>query len=126
MTITLGRKKMYKLEIVEKCEKIAVIHYVDERGIWGTKGRKILFRKPSEKGWQIIAKFPFVWEDVFGWNRLASRALRSEKCIVYPTELGKLLGIRKGKVYDLSSVVQENCSRFNKVHKLRKGLGGAK
>lgn len=93
---------MYKLEIVEKSEEVAVVHYVDERGTWGTKGRKILFRKPSEKGWKIIAKFPFIWEDVFAWNRLASRALRTEKCIVYPTESGKLLGIRKGKVYDLS------------------------
>ncbi len=94
---------MYKLEVVEKCEEVAVVHYVDERGTWGTKGQKILFRKPSEKGWQIIAKFPFIWEDLFDWNRLASRALRIEKCIVYPTELGKLLGIRKGKVYDLSA-----------------------
>ncbi len=94
---------MYKLEIVEKSEEVAVVHYVDERGTWGTKGRKILFRKPSQKGWQIIAKFPFIWEDLFGLNRLASRALRIEKCIVYPTESGKLLGIRKGKVYDLSA-----------------------
>jgi hypothetical protein len=94
---------MYKLEIVEKSEEVAIVHYVDGRGTWGTKGRKILFRKPSKKGWQIIAKFPFVWEDLFGWNRLASRALRIEKCIVYPTELGKLLGIRKGKVFDLSA-----------------------
>ncbi len=94
---------MYKLEIVEECDEVAIVQYVDRQMTLGTKGRRILIRKPLEEEWQLYAKFPFVWEDLFAWNRLASRVLRIEKCIICPTRSGKFLGIRKGRVYDVSA-----------------------
>ncbi len=94
---------MSRFKILEECKEVAVVHYVDEKGAWGTKGRNILFRSPKSNKWDRIADFPFVLEDLLGWNRLASRGLRVNKCIILPTDSGSLLGIRKGKVYKISS-----------------------
>ena len=89
--------------IAEECKDVSIVHYVNERGTWGTKGRNIFFRSHKSNKWKKIAEFPFILEDTVGWNRLASRALRVNKCIILPTDSGDLLGIRKGKVYKISS-----------------------
>jgi len=89
-------------EIVEKTNKVSIIHYVGDEKIFGSKGRRVYLRKKTDKGWNHYKSFPFIWEDLFSFNRLASRALRLDKCIVFPTKIGKIMGIRKGKVYDLT------------------------
>jgi len=78
---------------------LEIVHHHDERGVWATKGRRILFR-PPDGSWSEIARFPRrVLKDLPIGVRLASRLLRLGKCNVYPTRSGRLLGIRGGVVY---------------------------
>ncbi len=80
-----------------------MVHHADERGVWATRGRRVLFRPAGdEDGWKEVARFPRILpRDLPIGSRLAARLLRLAKCNVHPTRSGKLLGIRAGTVLRL-------------------------
>lgn len=81
---------------------VVTVHHVTDEGIWASKGRAVLHADGPGQPWKRIATFPLAPpKDYASIGRLAARLLRSEKCNVYPTREGKLLGIRKGCVYSL-------------------------
>ena len=94
-----------------------MVHHEDERGTWATRGRQVLHADPEGGSWREIARFPFGgYRELGARPRLASRLLRAEKCNVFPTRAGKLLGIRGGVVYRVEEggmvplfQVQGNC-----------------
>jgi len=80
------------------------VHHVDERGVWASKGRRVFHAITSGDEWNEVARFPIGnAKDFLEYPRLARRLLRTDKCSLYPTREGKLLGIRRGGVYDLST-----------------------
>jgi hypothetical protein len=92
-----------KLEPVKLDRSVSLVHHIDERGVWASKGRRVFYAATSGADWQEVAGFPRSNpKDLFGVGRLARRLLRSEKCSLHPTREGKLLGIRRSGVYDLS------------------------
>ena len=77
-----------------------VIHHMNETGTWATRGRTIEFQARGTSSWTSIARFPVALPtDLAAPSRLARRILRTDRCNVYPTRSGKLLGIRAGVVY---------------------------
>jgi len=79
--------------------RLEVVHHHDERGVWATRGRRILFR-PPQGDWREIARFPS--RGPRDWPialRPASRLLRGDRCSVFPARKGGLLGMRGGVVY---------------------------
>ncbi len=89
-----------RLHVDVRDSRIEIVHHTDERGVWATRGRRVLFR-PLGGDWREIARFPIVHArgDLAIRSRVASRALRLGKCNIYPTRNGRLLGIRAGTVY---------------------------
>ena len=88
--------------------EVVLVHHQDERGVWATRGRTIFHALPggdaSGASWSRIGSFPAApVTDYLGIGRLPRRFLRSEKCNVYPTRSGKLLGIRQRVVYRLDA-----------------------
>ncbi len=78
---------------------VTVVHHADGRGAWGTRGRNIFQADGAGSGWSRIGSFPGKLPVDLAIGRPARRLLRSDKCNVYPTRSGKLLGIRQGVVY---------------------------
>lgn len=79
--------------------RVRNVQHMDERGVWATRGRDILFREPDGTDWRRLARFPFGPQQLVGASRLAARVLRLERANLYPTRSGALLGIRGGRVY---------------------------
>ncbi len=68
--------------------------------MWATHGRRVFFCAAGSRDWTQLATFPRSWpRDAAAPSRLARRVLRTDKCNVYPTRSGRLLGIRCGQVY---------------------------
>lgn len=92
--------KNWAIAIEARARRAVVIHHVDERGTWASYNRDILFRASDTTRWQRLAKFPSeLPRDCFLWWRIATRTLRLDRCNLYPTQRGELLGIRRGTVY---------------------------
>jgi len=82
--------------------RVGVIHHADDRGVWASYGRQIFHAIHPSAPWKPAGEFPFAGSrDLLAFSRLSRRVFRSDKCNVYPTRAGKLLGIRSGKVYRL-------------------------
>ena len=80
-----------------------IVHHADRHGVWATCNRSILFQPAGEIRWRRIGEFPFVLpRDIFAPSRLTSRVLRIDQCNLFPSSGGHLLGIRRGKVYDMT------------------------
>lgn len=89
-----------RLEIVERAPRVEIVHHADERGVWASRGREILFRPDPEAPWERLARFPRASPvDALLSLRPVARALRIDRCNVHPTKRGGLLGIRAGRVY---------------------------
>jgi hypothetical protein len=69
---------------------------MDERGAWASRGRRILFQARPDEPWQRLAGFAPGACDLLRRSRPAARALRLERCNVYPTGSGRLLAVRDG------------------------------
>lgn len=79
-----------------------IVHHVGKRGCFATRGRVVLKADRAEGPWRTVTRFPFDPRvDPFAVGRLATRLLRADKCNVYPTRTGALLGIRQGRAYRL-------------------------
>lgn len=92
---------MAEFQILETILQATIIHHRDEDGkIWASRGRKIICNEGGK--WQTIAKFPFaVPRDLFGFFRPLARVLRSDKCNLFRNQLGNMIGIRNGWVYEI-------------------------
>jgi len=89
-----------RLEVLRHEPRLTIVHHADERGCWASRGRQILFQGAPEEPWRPLARFPRARPlDRLAPLRLASRALRIDRCNLYPTRAGGLLGIRAGTVY---------------------------
>ena len=89
-----------KLRIREVNKRITLVQHADQRGIWATRGRRVLFADAPGRTWQPLGEFPFdPFVDTLGIGRLPRRLLRSDKCNLFPTSAGELLGIRQGTAY---------------------------
>ncbi len=88
-----------KFRILEQFPRMTILHHMDsEQRVWGTSHRWINVRD-GEK-WMRFAQFPFhVPRDLLDFSRPTARAFRADKCNVYVTRMGKVLGIRAGRVY---------------------------
>lgn len=90
------------LRVLRREPGVQIVHHHDDRGAWATRGRDVLFRAETEGPWKRIARFPRGSVlDPLVRSRLASRALRLDRCNVHPTRRGGLLGIRGGRVWRL-------------------------
>lgn len=86
--------------------RLSLVQHADERGVWATAGRRILFKGHGHGRWQRLATFPRSWPtDLAAPLRPLRRVLRADKCNVYPTRNGRLLGIRGGQVYRIDGEV---------------------
>lgn len=81
-------------------EPLTIVHHVDERGAYATRGRSVLEREGPEGPWRRRARFPAASPlEPLALLRPAARALRLDRCNLHPTRRGGLLGIRAGVVY---------------------------
>jgi hypothetical protein len=93
-----------RLELRGPALPLSNVHHEDERGCWATRGRRILRAASPDGPWHEIARFPRRGKrDALGGPRALARALRTEKCTVYPTRRGALLGIRGGEVFRIEA-----------------------
>lgn len=89
-----------RLRVLRREPRLHIVHHSDERGSWATAGRRILFQSDAMGEWQELSSFPRRSPlDALGGLRPACRALRLDRCNVFPTRDGALLGIRSGTLY---------------------------
>jgi hypothetical protein len=75
-----------------------VHHVSDEHEVYVTEGRTIVVWKDEAR--RVVGKFPWVNpRDWFGFSRLSQRAARADRCNIFVTSAGKILGIRGETVY---------------------------
>ena len=80
--------------------RVSNVHHMDERGVWATRGRDILFRAPEDADWRRIGRFPLALpQDLASPSRHARRVLRLERSNVFPTRGGRVFGLRGGRAY---------------------------
>ena len=89
-----------RVRILRRDKRAVIVHHADDRGTWATHDREILYRPAGGDDWRRIGRFPFARpRDLFAWSRPTRRAMRVDKCNLFPTRAGKLLGIRAGAAY---------------------------
>jgi len=94
----------WQIVVKRREPRMAIVHHVDERGCWSTRGREVLHARDSASGWQSVAEFPGqMGRDRLARSRLLCRALRLDRCNVYPTRAGELMGIHAGTVWRLTN-----------------------
>ena len=95
-----------ELQVLRRDKQAVIVHHADERGAWATCDRKILYQPAGTSDWETIGFFPFAApRDLFAWSRSTKRATRVDKCNLFPTRDGRLLGIRAGMVYEIENGV---------------------
>ncbi|MDB4691614.1 hypothetical protein OAH23_14480 [Verrucomicrobia bacterium] len=88
------------ITLLEDDPRLTIIHHSDQRGDWATSGRRILFKARNSSIWELLGQFPFVMKrEIFGWNRITQRLARADKCLLFPSSDGTLIGIRSGNIY---------------------------
>lgn len=92
----------YALTHRQTYSEITLLHQIDTDGtLWGSCGRKVLYRRPGEE-WAFHSEFPLSMpRDAFSFSRITTRLSRSDKCNVHVTRKGHVLGIRAHRVYHL-------------------------
>jgi hypothetical protein len=92
----------WKLTLKQDDRSAVIVHHVNKDGVWASQNRRILFRSPNEMHWRTIGRFPFAApRDYLLASRIMVRILRTDRCNLFPTRLGVLLGIRRGTVYSI-------------------------
>lgn len=81
---------------IKKTLSREIIHYADDQLLISSQGRKVYVDKNGQKE-KITLPFSSP-VDLFSWLRLARRALRTDKCNVFPVPEGLVI-IRRGIVY---------------------------
>ena len=82
---------------------ISLVHQVNGGVVWATSGRSV---RRSENGRDFFhfCSFPLsLPRDLLLYPRILARVSRSDKCNVYETSNKKLIGIRDGEVFNLTS-----------------------
>lgn len=88
-----------RLRVLRREPGLAIVHHADEGGTWATRGRDVLHQPSSAAPFRSVARLPRSRLDPLLRSRLASRALRIDRCNVRPAADGRLLAIRGGRVY---------------------------
>jgi hypothetical protein len=93
-------KKSTQLLHMNPPTALTIVHHHDPRGVWATHNRDIMFLAPNASDWQKVAIFPLNLPLDFALGtRLTARVSRADRCSVFPTSTGVLLGIRGCKAY---------------------------
>lgn len=93
-----------EFSILYRDRAAAIIHHVDDSGIWATKNRSILYKKSHSDKYIKLTDFPFSpIKDFFAPIRIMARFLRTDKCALFHTSQNKLLAIRDSVVYRLDN-----------------------
>lgn len=91
---------MTRLSIIKEHHPLAeIVHHFSDHLFISSYHRRITIQRHGGK--KITIKLPLILNDLFGFSRLFRRALRLDKCNVFPIdERGEtLIIIRQGKVY---------------------------
>ncbi|MBN2555537.1 MAG: hypothetical protein JXA97_06310 [Anaerolineales bacterium] len=93
----------FSIELLERHPSVAILQHVQaDGGLWGTRGRRVLFSEDGRR-WKQVASFPSAFpRDAFGFSRITARAMRADKANYYVNARGKSFGIRSGQVYRLN------------------------
>ncbi len=88
--------------VVEQLADVTIVHQARQGRIWGSRGRRVLVNDGGSE-WLDFAKFPFHWkQDAISAVRPLARLTRADKCNVYCSVEGRILGVRGGVVFDMS------------------------
>jgi hypothetical protein len=97
--------------VLRREPQLAIVHHADERGVWATRGRDVLHQAAPAEPWRRVARLPGARLDPLLRSRLASRALRIDRCNVRPAGAERLLAIRGGRVYRIEDgACEELCT----------------
>ena len=95
MTDLVFRKK-------RRLGNLTLVHQVCGKTVWASAGRRVL-KKSAGNDWTDFCRFPFQWkQDSLGSIRPVARLTRADKCNVFQNSAGRVLGIRGGRVFELS------------------------
>jgi hypothetical protein len=89
----------FKARVVSSLPRATIVHHVSEENeIYVSEGRTIVVWHNGQR--RVLAKFPWVNpRDWFGFSRLSQRAARADRCNVFVTSAGLILGIRSETVF---------------------------
>jgi hypothetical protein len=100
-----------RLRVLRREPGLAIVHHADEHGTWATRGRDVLHQTAPTEPWRRVTRLPRSRLDPLLGSRLASRALRIDRCNVRPGAEGRLLAIRGGRVYRIEDgACEELCT----------------
>jgi hypothetical protein len=109
-------------EIVEPIPRATIVHHVDDDGTTYLSHHRDVFRLRNGVR-ELIARFPFVMpRDLVGCCRLGARAARADKCNVWPSSSGRILGIRARTVFSLTAGHAEPLFQIQGDSVLHRGL----
>jgi hypothetical protein len=85
----------------EGARDLTLVHHVTGDGtLFASRGRRVFVVREGSR--REFSRFPVCLpRDLFSFSRLTSRMARADKCNVYLTRGGRVLGIRGGTVYEL-------------------------
>ncbi|MGK4001895.1 hypothetical protein WMF31_04685 [Sorangium sp. So ce1036] len=91
------------VSVRERADAISIVHHVDADGtVWASRGRIVLRRARGVGAFAPFCRFPATMpRDAAAFPRLLARAARADKCNVYRTSRGVVLGVRAGTIYRL-------------------------
>ncbi len=89
----------FKARLLGSLPRATIVHHIsDENEIYVSEGRTVAIWHEGKR--RVLGKFPWVNpRDWFGFSRLSQRAARADRCNVFVTSAGKILGIRSETVY---------------------------
>ena len=98
------RSDLFSTQILHHDRRAVIVHHVNSQAVWATCNREIIVRHAGDQNWQTHAWFPRTFpRDLFLWSRPTTRAMRADKCNLFPTQSKHLLGIRGSVVYRIES-----------------------
>lgn len=91
-----------QVKLGEPRSDVTTVHHCGPSGCWATRGRRILHSPSTDGDWKERGAFPAAWPlDLLGPVRASRRVLRLDKCNLWPTRAGALLGLRAGCAWRL-------------------------
>ncbi|WP_437711355.1 hypothetical protein WMF45_40070 [Sorangium sp. So ce448] len=91
------------VSVRERAPAVSTVHHMDADGtVWANHGRVVLRRARGVGAFEPFCRFPAAMpRDAVAFQRLLVRAARADKCNVYRTSRGVVIGVRAGTIYRL-------------------------
>ncbi|WP_437741657.1 hypothetical protein WME73_40630 [Sorangium sp. So ce302] len=91
------------VSVRERAPAVSTVHHLDADGtVWASHGRVVLRRARGVGAFEPFCRFPAAMpRDAMAFQRLLVRAARADKCNVYRTSRGVVIGVRAGTIYRL-------------------------